>query len=85
MKLLKNCVRLSTSMSQDQPSKIIAVGRHGQYVALLRDDPQQNTTAAKNGSCVAQLVSADRNYDPLMGMPVMSSFPVKLVRCADSH
>lgn len=48
-------------------------------------DPQQSTAVEKNGSCAAQLVSVEKHYDPLMGMPVMSSFPVKFCRCGDSH
>jgi anaerobic selenocysteine-containing dehydrogenase len=48
-------------------------------------DPQQNTTAEENGSCVVQLVSVDKNYDPLMGMPVMRCFPVKFARWTVSH
>lgn len=48
-------------------------------------DPLLDNTPEHAGSSAAQLVSVDRNYDPLMGMPVMSAFPVRFVRCAGSR
>lgn len=40
-------------------------------------DPQQSTDTATQGSSAARLIAVDKNYDPLMGMPTMSAFPVK--------
>ena len=41
-------------------------------------DPDEAPDLARDGAPVARLVSVEERYDPLMGMPQMSGFAVKL-------